>query len=181
MSAITNSLTTTHKGKEIRFSEHTETWDCGDLNLSDPSLPKLRKKIDTALRRARSNAAYACLLMPSPYLSSAGGEVKPVAATVTEYLGTEKNYKKVEQHKVAVMAVYMGQKKTRQKKGLGDVIHDTDHNRCVLAEMARLQEVYNTTAKLYTEQAKLLTRVNMDDLTDLVEVSGMEAREEIST
>lgn len=174
------SLSVEYRGYTIRYSENGDVWDSDAFKTfkhSAPTLSKAKEKIDNLLRDVRKQAALQCFELT-------GGHNAPYGfreSTIIEYEGPKleggswtgkKQY--VDTHKVGIVSNRSGTKSARADGYLNTLVHATTEDQMKVDQANRLL----SQAKAIEDEAKALIksipRVTLDDIQELVRISGID-------
>lgn len=148
-------LSIEYRGSTIRFNENSDEWSCLDHNASNPSLAKVKAKIDRILAAERKIKGG----IPAIHISTSGAVDASILSRAEDgYLGRPQVW--------ARRSVFGG-KASRHKDALGDLVHDTPENRATLAQAAEIQKEAAAIAKKARELIASIPRVKVEEIAHL--------------
>lgn len=174
------SLSVEYRGYTIRYSENEDVWNSDAFEYSKysaPTLSKAKERIDSMLRDVRKKAALTCYRID-------GGHQEPYRlreCTVIEYNGPKverpwQSSKKpfISSQNVGVVSARDGRKAARSEMCLENLIHGTAEDQVKIDTANR----FRAEARRLEEEAKTLLasipRVSLDDIQELVRISGVD-------
>lgn len=177
------TIETEHRGHLIRYGENSEDWYCPDINLSHKSLAQVKLRIDKMYLDMRKQARLDCFEIPDfgPYSDAP----EKIPAKIVEYIGPKieryKDNPKVVGNLLAVVSTRSNKSKTtRRQEELSKLMPDTPEAHVAFDEYVRLRIIENEARKSAQAAFKLIPRVNIDMIAELVRIkeSGQYASDE---
>lgn len=149
-------LSIEYRGSTIRFNENSDEWSCLDHNASNPSLAKVKAKIDRILaaeRKAKGGVAAIHISM------SGAVDAGIVSRAENGYSGRPQVW--------ARRVGFHNDKASRHKDALSDLVYDTPENRATLAQAAAIQKEAAAIAKKARELIASIPRVKVEEIAHL--------------
>jgi hypothetical protein len=172
------SITTEYRGHEIRYDQNADEWTSYDLagkTKSSPSLSKIKAAIDAMYLAERKANATACLEVRNHT------SLKVVDATLVEYLGPtierslHSQMRRISDHKVASVARREGSSKpSRCEMPLSCFAPLSPETDAALVRVREAETVLRRAQKAYKDAVAAIPRVTLDDIADLVRLSGID-------
>lgn len=174
------SLTTEHRGHEIRYGENSDKWTCSDLNITALTLTKCKAKIDQFYLKLRKQSAVNCLKV-----SGAHSAPKIEEADIIDYIekvtqggGWTNKPVVVVDHTVAIMATSRwkdSDRKVRSSEKISRLCLDTPENRALFAEAERIyREVLIPAEEQFKAALDAIPRVTVENIAELVKIKETE-------
>lgn len=172
-----------YRGYPIRYSENEDLWNCYDLgghgkDASEPSLSKLKARIDALILSERKRGSVPCLILTHNHHTF---QIDTIEGAITEYLGPkiERPYGQKErvvvEQRVAVSAKRSANSRvSRQDSPLSKHALITPEVDAALAEANRLGVLAREANAAYKAAFDAIPRVQIDDISALVKISNLD-------
>lgn len=149
-------ITTEHNDRKITYTEHSDEWECKELDVKAKTLSALKTKInevDAAERRLGKNGVI--LIHVGNYRYHKSVTYPKVRATLLDK-GERDGYN-------AVWITHVDSK-SREKVGLHSLILDTPENLATLAEADRIEKEASIMSKKADKMRDSIKRITAEEM-----------------